>query len=384
MKYIDTNNGGIKSWCSNIEDNALVQAVNLTKLPFTFRHVALMPDCHTGYGMPIGGVLATKNVIIPNAVGVDIGCGVQAQRTDLTDLDTNTLKSIMSKIRDKIPVGFKHHKERQEWCGFDDAPDISIIQKELNSSQHQLGTLGGGNHFIEIQGGDDGYIWVILHSGSRNFGYKIANEYHKIAKNLCEMWHSNIPDKDLSFLPIDTKLGEEYKEAMDYALLFAHENRNRMMDLIKESIAEVLVCDFDKDDNYDVHHNYAIMEHHYGKNVMLHRKGAICVREKMVGIIPGSQGTCSYIVTGKGDKESYNSCSHGAGRRMGRKQACRELNLDEEIKRLDDRGIVHSIRRVEDLDEAPSAYKDIGEVMESQKDLVDIKVKLSPLGVIKG
>ena len=369
-KYIEVENSkhGIKSWCKDIEAKALEQAVNLTRLPFTFKHVALMPDCHVGYGMPIGGVLATQDVIIPNAVGVDIGCGVQALRTNLTGIDTGDLKKIMSEIRNRIPLGFNHHKEKIEWVGFDEAPDIPIIQKELQKAQQ----------------GDDGFIWIMLHSGSRNFGFKIAKDYHEKAKLLCEKWYSDIPNKDLAFLPLSDPLGIEYKETMEYALSFAHENRNRMMQEITESFIVETGCNLDWNNHFDIHHNYATLEHHYGKNVMIHRKGATRAFDGHIGIIPGSQGTSSYIVEGKANSDSFHSCSHGAGRKMGRKQAKNTLDLDAEISRLNEMGIIHSIRTVDELDEAPSAYKDIDVVMEAQNDLVNILVKLTPLGVIKG
>ncbi len=256
------------------------------------------------------------------------------------------------------------------------------MQQELNSSRYQLGTLGGGNHFIEIQKGSDGFVWIMLHSGSRNFGLKIAQEYHAKAKFWCEKWYSNIPDKDLSFLPIETVDAKEYLEAMSFALEFAKENRFRMIEQIKNAfLSSVPEVSFGEVIN--IHHNYAAWENHFGEDVIVHRKGATLARKGTVGLIPGSQGTKSYVVEGKGNPESFMSCSHGAGRKMGRKQAQRELSLEAEQKRLDDLGVVHSVRRVSDLDEAAGAYKDIATVMENQSDLVDIIVELSPLAVIK-
>lgn len=383
MKVISSEKIPIKMWLNDIEDGALRQAQNLANLPFAFKHIALMPDAHSGYGMPIGGVMATENVIVPNAVGVDIGCGMHVVKTDLTDLSIEDRKKIMSKIRVLVPLGFDHQKENQKWPGFDEAPDIKIIQQELTSSKKQLGTLGGGNHFIELQKGSDGFIWLMLHSGSRNFGLKIAKTYHEKAQELCERWFSNIPDKELSFLPIETQEAKEYFEAMNFALEFAKENRYRMMEAVKTSIADI-VNSVKFNTNIDVHHNYAIWEYHFGKNVIVHRKGATSAREGQLGIIPGSQGTKSYIVMGKGNIDSFTSCSHGAGRAMGRGAATRNLNLEAEIKLLNDQGIVHSIRSAKDLDEASGAYKNITEVMANQADLVNIVVELTPLAVIKG
>lgn len=379
-QVINTETVPIKLWLDDIEEGALMQARNLANLPFVFKWVAIMPDSHQGYGMPIGGVLATSGVIVPNAVGVDIGCGMAACKTSLTEISTEALKSVMGKIRKVIPVGFNHQAEEQRWDGFDDAPDIPIIQRELSSAKKQLGTLGGGNHFIEIQRGDDGHIWLMIHSGSRNFGLKTADEYHKTAQRLCEKWYSFMPDKDLAFLPIDTDAGNAYYKAMNYCLKFAQANRALMMGraidaLYSETGATVL-------DEIDIHHNYAAFEHHYGKDVLVHRKGATRATLGLTGIIPGSMGTFSYITEGLGNPESFFSSSHGAGRRMGRNEAKRTLNLESEQVKM--AGIVHGLRSASELDEAPGAYKDIDVVMENQKDLVKIRVSLSPLANIKG
>jgi tRNA-splicing ligase RtcB len=319
-------------------------------------------------------------VIIPNAVGVDIGCGMNAAKTCLASIDVDTMKIIMGKVREVIPVGFEHNKGAQAWSGFDSAPDIKIIQQELKSAREQLGTLGGGNHFIEIQQGNDGFVWLMIHSGSRNFGFKTARVYNEIAQKLCARWYSSVTDKDLAFLPIETPEGKEYFTAMKYCLDFAKANRELMMDRLIEIVqAETGTSVTDK---LDIHHNYAAFEHHYGKNVLVHRKGATKAQLDQRGIIPGSMGTSSYIVSGLGNPESFESCSHGAGRRMGRKEACRTLILEDEQKKMGN--VIHGLRNQNELDEAPGAYKDIDVVMENQKDLVKILVKLTPLAVIKG
>ena len=381
MKVIDTERIPIKLWLDDIEDNAMNQARNLANLQFAYKWIAIMPDSHSGYGMPIGGVMATQHgIIVPNAVGVDIGCGMIAVKTTLQEIGTDTIKTIMGKIREVIPVGFNHQTSEQSWNGFSEAPTISIIQRELTSSKKQLGTLGGGNHFIEIQNGDDGHIWLMIHSGSRNFGLKTATEYHKKAMGWCERWYSNIPDKELSFLPIETDDGKQYYEAMNYCLKFAQANRALMMERVCEIVNEITSAD--KIDEINIHHNYAAFEHHYGKDVLIHRKGATKATSGLRGIIPGSMGTSSYIVEGLGNEESFQSCSHGAGRRMGRGEATRTLNLEDEQKKMG--GIIHGLRTSKELDEAPGAYKDIDVVMENQKDLVKIVTKLTPLGVIKG
>jgi tRNA-splicing ligase RtcB len=286
----------------------------------------------------------------------------------------------MGKIREVIPLGFDHQKTDQAWEGFNNAPDIQIIQQELNSSRKQLGTLGGGNHFIEIQKGNDGHVWIMLHSGSRNFGLKTAGVYHKKAQALCERWQSDIPDKDLAFLPIETSEGKEYFEAMNYCLEFAKANRQLMMDNITAIFYRFMNADIIESIN--INHNYARLEHHFGKNVMVHRKGATLATVDTTGIIPGSMGTKSYIVKGLGNPDSFTSCSHGAGRRMGRKEAERSLNLEDEQKKMG--SVIHGLRTAKDLDESPGAYKDINVVMENQKDLVSILVELKPLASIKG
>ncbi len=380
MRIIDSERIPIKLWLDDIEDEALRQAKNLANLPFAFRWVALMPDCHAGYGMPIGGVLATDQVVVPNAVGVDIGCGMVARRTSLRDIDAATLRDIAAKSRKVIPTGFAHQQEEQVWQGFDRAPDIPVIQQELQSARSQLGTLGGGNHFIEIQRGDDDHIWLMIHSGSRNFGLKVARAYHEIAKSLCEKWHSDIPDKDLAFLSMDSATGEEYFQAMSYCLDFAQANRALMMSRLTEIFTEVTGAGVQ--DEINIHHNYAAIERHFNTEVLVHRKGATKAAAGQLGIIPGSMGTTSYIVTGLGNPDSFYSCSHGAGRRMGRKEAIRTLNLEKEQEKM--AGIVHHLHTAKDLEEAPGAYKDIDTVMENQRDLVMISVKLKPLAVIKG
>jgi len=376
-------------WLEEIEDGAMEQIKHLADLPFAFSHIAIMPDSHQGYGMPIGGVLATRDVIIPNAVGVDIGCGMCAVKTSLIELNTETLKKIMGKIRETVPVGFNHHKEKQDESlmpkGLDSYAerDYPVVNQEFQSALKSIGTLGGGNHFIEIQKGSDGHIWVMIHSGSRNFGLKIAEHYNKLAIELNKKWFSSVPEEwELAYLPLESEEGKAYIREMNYAVEFALANRKLMMERIKDIFSTETKCSFDEMIN--IAHNYARLENHLGHNVMVHRKGATLADKDTIGIIPGSQGTKSYIVKGKGNVLSFKSCSHGAGRKMGRKEAERTLNLEDEQKKLDDQGILHAIRGKGDLDEASGAYKDISIVMKNQEELVEILVELQPLGVIKG
>ncbi len=347
-----------------------------------------MPDSHQGYGMPIGGVLTTKGVIVPNAVGVDIGCGMCALKTNLDSISTETLKEIMSGIRELVPLGFDHHKEKQDIALMPSTETIvknGIVERQIESARKQIGTLGGGNHFIEIQKGSDVHIWIMIHSGSRNIGLKVAEHYNKMAQNLNERWYSAVDkSKNLAFLPIETQEARDYFNEMQYCVDFAFANRKLMMNNIVSVFTDCFNGNFSELEFVNIAHNYARWEQHYNTNVIVHRKGATSAKEGETGIIPGSQGTKSYIVKGKGNTESFESCSHGAGRVLGRKQAERTLNLEAEIARLDEQGIIHSIRSKSDLDEAPGAYKNIDIVMENQKDLVDILVELSPLAVIKG
>lgn len=389
MKYInDEGSLLIKSWCDNPEEGAIQQAKNLAKLPFAFKQICLMPDTHQGYGMPIGGVMATKGVVVPNAVGVDIGCGMCAIQTSLALISTSHLKSVLSKIRRIIPLGFGKHKESQDILFMPDTDIIrgSVVEREYENARKSLGTLGGGNHFIEIQSGDDGHIWIMIHSGSRNLGKQVADFYNKKAVEINQKYFSKVPKEwELAFLPLDSDEGQAYLEEMQYCVDFAYANRQLMMERIRQCFEKVFSdqgIEFVREVN--IAHNYARMENHFNQNVMVHRKGATSARLGEKGIIPGSQGTESYIVTGKGNPESFMSCSHGAGRAMGRKEAERSLNLAEEQKRLDDKGILHSIRGVYDLDEAAGAYKPIDIVMSEQMDLVDIDVRLEPLAVVKG
>ncbi len=400
-KVISTEKIPIKLWLDDIEDGALDQAKNLANLPFAFKHIAIMPDSHQGYGMPIGGVLATTYMIIPNAVGVDIGCGMCAVKTTATDIDKETLKKIMGDIRKEIPVGVNRHKETQadilmpkiELQDPHPRETMPIVFQEYANAKYSLGTLGGGNHFIEIQKGSDGYIWIMIHSGSRNLGYRVANYYDKLAIDLNAEWCTSVPKShELAFLPMESKEGRAYIKEMNYCVDFALANRKLMMSIIQEIIykhtgAMNAPGEYTKDMRgsfINVVHNYARMENHFGKNVMVHRKGATLATKDAIGIIPGSQGTPSYIVKGLGNRDSFNSCSHGAGRKMGRKDAQRNLDLEKEVNFLNAKGIIHSIRNVKDLDEAPGSYKDIDEVIKNQEDLVKVMIKLEPLAVIKG
>lgn len=404
MKKIEPLNAKlpILSWCDDLDPIAQEQATNLANHPVVVGHVALMPDCHAGYGMPIGGVIACKNAVIPNAVGVDIGCGMAAVQTDIQhEVSKEELRDIINRIKDRIPMGEGHaHKEPQKWNGIEimtncmfhtPHPHGWFDTKMWDLAKRNLGTLGGGNHFIEIQKGSDGYLWLMLHSGSRNLGYQIAKYYNDVAKKLNDKWYSAVPSNDLAFLPADSQEGQDYIDDMNFALSYAQENRKRMMEIVQECVWEVIPHGVTEEIN--IHHNYAALEHHLGKNLWVHRKGATSARDGQFGIIPGAMGSYSYIVEGKGLPSSFMSCSHGAGRTMSRTKASATLereNCDEAMKGIVWDGFKKRRGRKKqedpkyDLSESQYAYKDISSVMEAQTDLVKKVVELRTLAVLKG
>ncbi|MBQ6248173.1 MAG: RtcB family protein [Kiritimatiellae bacterium] len=410
MKWETTEEGAlpVKSWCENCEEGALKQAGNLAKHPALYHHVALMPDAHQGYGMPIGGVVAADNAVIPAAVGVDIGCGMIATETDIPAeafAEMPFRRAFQEKLKERIPVGEgESHKSVQTWEGFEEylannGERCQMWPSKLDRAN--LGTLGGGNHFIELQkttsldgaGDPEGgaKVWLMIHSGSRNLGKRIEEHYHRIAAKMCARFRVALADPDLAFLPIEEQVGQDYFTDMLFALRYARENRRRMMEAMKETFLE-----FAPQANFlrtiDIHHNYAAFEEHFGKKVCVHRKGATSAKLDEIGIIPGSMGTASYIVRGLGNPDSFMSCSHGAGRRMSRIAASTQLTAEECDKAME--GIVcerwHPYRGFGkakgklDLSEAPQAYKDIEDVIASERDLVEPLVRLVPLASLKG
>ena len=384
------NDRPVKIWTDNVEESAMRQIENLTTLPFLFHHLAIMPDVHAGMGMPIGGVLACKNAVIPNAVGVDIGCGMCAVKTNwkVSDIPTDVLrKQIMRGIRKRIPLGMDHHKEPQDAKYLPTGHDIDsmeIVKRRQNAILHEVGTLGGGNHFIELQKDGDDTLWIMIHSGSRNLGKLVGEYYNNIATTLNVRWHSAVsPELKLSFLARETREFGMYWNEMKYCIDFALCNRKLMMERIEEVLADSLQG-IEFEPMINIAHNYASWEHHFGENVIVHRKGATLAREGVIGIIPGSQGTASYIVEGLGNPESFYSCSHGAGRVLSRGMAIKTLDMQQEVEQLEAKGIIHAIRSQNDMQEASGAYKDIEEVIANETDLVKVKTRLLPVAVIKG
>ena len=384
------NNRPVLIWTPEVEESAMEQITNLTTLPFLFHHLAMMPDVHTGKGMPIGGVLACRDAVVPNAVGVDIGCGMCAVKTNWKagTIPTDVMrKQVMRGIRRRIPLGKDHHKQPQDASLLPEGHDVesmTIVKQRLESIRKEVGTLGGGNHFIELQHDEEDNLWIMIHSGSRNLGARVGAYYNQLAENLNARWHSAVdPGIHMAFLPKGAKEFTQYWNEMRFCIDFALCNRRLMMQRIEEVLADALPG-IEFEPMINIAHNYAAFETHFDTEVIVHRKGATLATVGTVGIIPGSQGTASYIVEGLGNPLSFNSCSHGAGRRLSRTAAERTLDMAEEVQRLEAKGIIHAIRSQNDMQEASGAYKDIEQVIHNELDLVKVRTRLLPLAVIKG
>ena len=386
MIKIETERIPILIWADQADlagfDEAIAQARNLANHPLARQHVALMPDFHVGYGMPIGGVFATRGGVVPNAVGVDIGCGMIACRTAIQadELDRDMLQSARQRIHEAVPVGNgprgNHKDARALWEGSE--TENAALQPLLAGARRQVGTLGGGNHFIEVQRDEEGRVWLMVHSGSRGIGKQVCDYYDARARKLMASVEV-APDKDLAYLPEGTPEYDAYLEAMNWCLRFAEESRGRMLDAALEAVRDVVGRDPGAEGRIETHHNYAVAEPHEGETMLVHRKGA--VRAAGPVIIPGSMGTASYIARGLDNEASFGTCSHGAGRVMGRKQANRTITHDEAIEAM--RHVVFGVR-TGDYEEMPQAYKDIHKVMSNQADLVEPLHVLTPMAVVKG
>jgi tRNA-splicing ligase RtcB len=392
QKVLSDGRVPIKIWTKDVEEEALKQLELLSQLPFLFKHVSVMPDVHAGKGSTVGTVIATKDVVIPAAIGVDIGCGMAAVKTPyhINQL-TGKLDVLRKYIENSVPIGFAQHKDDSLVSG----PDydemfqefLDIVPNEIRGLQMkaraQLGSLGSGNHFIEISTEIDGTVWIVLHSGSRNIGKCIADVHIKRAQKLMEKMYITLPHKDLAFLSVNDELGQQYVHDMQWAQLYAFENRRLMLRLVKRELAHVVENHdwFDSLQEINCHHNYMELENHFGQNVYITRKGAIRARMGDLGIIPGSMGTRSYIVQGLGERESFCSASHGAGRQYSRGEAKRRFTV-EDLKRQTDGVECRKDDGV--LDEIPSAYKDIDTVIENEKDLVTPIHTLKQIISIKG
>lgn len=402
MKYNTESKFPIKMWTDYVpvEDVAVQQLKNIANMPFIFKHVAVMPDVHLGKGATVGSVIATKGAIIPAAVGVDIGCGMMAVKTNLMAKDLpDNLHLIRCNIEGAIPHGRTDNGGAGDRGAWHDIPrqqeDIfsstfaaryaAIIDKHpkakaYNTTNH-LGTLGSGNHFVEMCLDDNNYVWIMLHSGSRGLGNKIGQYFIERAQKECEKYFIQLPDQDLAYLVEGTDLFNDYVEAVELAQEFAYLNRGLIMQnaiaAIRKSIPHLEVTDT----AVNCHHNYISRENHFDHNVIVTRKGAVRARGTDLGIIPGSMGAKSFIVRGKGNVQSFCSCSHGAGRVMSRGQAKKLISIDDHIR---DTSGVECRKDAEVIDESPKAYKNIDDVMNSQDDLVEIVATLKQVLCVKG
>jgi tRNA-splicing ligase RtcB len=398
----------IKAWMDGVkfEEKAIEQLKNTAQMPFIFKYVAAMPDTHWGMGSTVGTVLPTKGAVIPAAVGVDIGCGMMALKLSLKKADLGDLHSVRLAIEKAVPAGRTNNGakgDRGAWFNvpahIEDAwaTEFSVRYLDLvakhpgaqaKNTYSQLGTLGTGNHFIELSEDEEGAVWIVLHSGSRGMGNKIGQYFTNLAKAKCAEYFVNLPDQDLAYLPQFTEEFADYKAAVQLAQDFALKNRRLMADAILETIADHMdtktigpYASWEVLETINCHHNYISWENHFGENIIVTRKGAVRARLGDAGIIPGSMGAKTYIVRGLGNPDSFCTCSHGAGRAMSRTQAVKQFTVEDHIKATEG---VECLKDKSVLDETPAAYKDIDAVMAAQSDLVEIVHTLKQFVNVKG
>ncbi len=406
--YNENTEFPVKIWLENmeqLEENCLEQAYHLSQLPFIHKWVCLMPDTHAGKGMPIGGVIAAKDVIIPNAVGVDIGCGMDYIPTnirleDIQKIQTGNgsiIQAVIGNIMRTIPLNTERYKKpqeskvldraKQEFGYYENNPELVPL---IEDGYFQVGSLGGGNHFIELQEDQDGMLCIMIHSGSRHLGKAICDYFHETAGELNREWYSQVKEEyRLAFLPVHSEEGQQYIRWMNLAMDYAFENRARMLEktcaIVKEVIEKHTELKVEFGEEINCHHNYAALEHHYEADVWVHRKGATRVREGELAVIPGAMGSYSYVVEGKGNPQSFCSSSHGAGRSYSRSGAMKTFSVEKVMVDLKEQGIILGKRKKTDVpEECRFAYKDIDEVMMQQADLVTPVRKLKTVGVVKG
>lgn len=370
----------VLSWASDLDPNAAEQAARSATLPFIDGHIALMPDAHWGMGATVGSVIPTRGAIIPAAIGVDIGCGMIATRyNNLTSDDLpDNLDGLHTLIAQAIPAGVGQGHEQAATL----APLDTMTDKQTATAAKQLGSLGSGNHFVEICLDEQDRVWSVLHSGSRGIGNQLATQHIECAKGLMKRYFVDLPDPDLAYLVEGTPEFDAYIEAMLWAQNYAMRNRGVMAVAVRDSLETFLGRRVHTIEQINCHHNFTEREHHRGRNVWLTRKGAIRAREGDRGVIPGSMGAASYIVSGKGNTASYCSCSHGAGRRLGRKEARRQLTTESLDAAMAGKTWNHNADAL--LDEHPDAYKDIDQVMADQADLVTVEQTLHQILNYKG
>lgn len=406
LEYRTKNGVLIKLWVHSldeVESQAMEQLNEMARLPFLFDHIAVMPDVHLGKGAVVGSVVAARDAVVPNIVGVDIGCGISAYRTNLSypDVEASALergwslkefwKRWENRVERDVPTGFFQHKQPKEWEGLDVILRAKPLQHFIEDrAPYQLGTLGGGNHFIEAQVDEEERIWFMVHSGSRHTGLQIAEYYNRQAETLLNRTKTPFPP-NLAYLPKDDDLYHDYMHDMEWAIAFALENRWQMLEravlqflaTLDESRTPSLheVRRNVRSEGVNIHHNFARVETHYGRQVVVHRKGATSANSGEIGIVPGSMATGSFIVRGKGNPESFRSCSHGAGRVMSRRAARKTLTQKEFERALANTFTKPSANYI---DEAPQTYKNVEEVLAEQADLVEVLHRLRPIITIKG
>jgi len=393
----------IKAWTKGVqlEEEARAQLLNVAQLPFVFRWIAAMPDVHWGIGATVGSVIPTKGAIIPAAVGVDIGCGMMAVQTSLNARDLpDNLRGIREAIEKAVPHGRTNNGGPRDRGAWHDLPATNleawsnlkprydaILEKHpklgRGNDVNHLGTLGTGNHFIEICLDEAENVWIMLHSGSRGVGNRMGTYFIELAKNDMKKFFITLPDQNLAYFPDRTEHFSEYVEAVEWAQDFARWNRHLMMQQIVGAVrGSGLVPEFTAElQSINCHHNYVSRESHYGENVLVTRKGAVRAREGDMGIIPGSMGARSYIVRGKGNPESFHSCSHGAGRAMSRNEAKKRFTIEDHIRMT---AGVECRKDADVIDETPAAYKPIDAVIAAQADLVDVVHTLRQVVCVKG
>jgi tRNA-splicing ligase RtcB len=385
----------VKVWTDEVDERSLAQLANIASMPFIHHPVAAMPDVHVGIGATIGSVIATHKAIIPAAVGVDIGCGMVAARLSLTAeaLDEKALRHVFDQISRDVPVGRAQHRDdrvlvaavRPFEAGLkaltDRHPQLLKAFGKFSKWANQMGTLGGGNHFIEVCLDESDRVWVMLHSGSRGIGNAIASYFIELARKDMERWMIQLPDRDLAYFPEGSEHFADYVEAVQWAQDYARRNRECMLELVLAGLARHLPPFEVTSEVVNCHHNYVAQEHHFGADVWVTRKGAIRARDGDLGIVPGSMGAKSYIVRGKGNPESFCSSAHGAGRRMSRTAAEKQFTAADLARQTEgvicrkDQGVV---------DEIPGAYKDIDTVMANQSDLTEVVHTLKQVVCVKG
>jgi tRNA-splicing ligase RtcB len=395
MEVMSSHRVPVKIWTHDVDEKSKVQLANIASLPFIHHHVAAMPDVHLGIGATIGSVIATHKAIIPAAVGVDLGCGMVAARLSISanELDEKALKKVFDQISRDVPVGRAQHADSRVLVDAaqpfeprlkaltDRHPQLLKAFGKFSKWTNQMGTLGGGNHFIEVCLDETDQVWVMLHSGSRGIGNAIASYFIELARKDMERWMIQLPDRDLAYFPEGSEHFADYVEAVHWAQEYAMQNRVSMLELVLAALQRHLPPFEVTTEAVNCHHNYVAQEHHFGENVWVTRKGAIRAREGDLGIVPGSMGARSFIVRGKGNADSFCSSAHGAGRRMSRTAAEKQFTESDLVEQTagvicrKDKGVI---------DEIPGAYKDIDEVMANQSDLTEILHTLKQVVCVKG